>query len=85
MLAHLHLRTNHIISGQPASQQLYPQALCLIANSLSQHPNVSMYRCQLLAINMRHMNAAMHVLLSTNEEDDILCIQEPWFSRIGVQ
>ena len=31
------------------------------------------------------MNAAMHALLSTNEEDDLLCVQEPWFQRIGVQ
>ena len=34
---------------------------------------------------MRQMNAAMHALLSTNEEDDLLCVQEPWFNRIGVQ
>ena len=33
---------------------------------------------------MRRMNVAMHALLSTNEEDDILCVQEPWFNRIGV-
>ena len=34
---------------------------------------------------MRRMNAAMHALLSTNEEDDLICVQEPWFQRIGVQ
>ena len=44
-----------------------------------------MYKCSILSANMRRMNAAMHALLSTNEEDDLLCIQEPWFNRIGVQ
>ena len=44
-----------------------------------------MYRCNILSVNMRRMNAAMHALLSTNEEDDLLCVQEPWFHRIGVQ
>ena len=44
-----------------------------------------MYKCNILSVNMRRMNAAMHALLSTNEEDDLLCVQEPWFSRIGVR
>ena len=44
-----------------------------------------MYKCNILSVNMRRMNAAMHALLSTNEEDDLLCVQEPWFNRIGVQ
>ena len=44
-----------------------------------------MYRCNILSVNMRRMNVAMHALLSTNEEDDILCIQEPWFNRISVR
>jgi hypothetical protein len=35
------------------------------------------------SINMRHCNAAMHVLLATNNTDDILFIQEPWFSTVG--
>jgi hypothetical protein len=26
----------------------------------------------------------MHTLLNTNKDDDILCVQEPWFNRIGV-
>ena len=46
---------------------------------------LSMYQCQLLAVNMRRMNAIMHALLSTNEDDDILCVQESWFSQIRVQ
>ena len=33
---------------------------------------------------MRHMNAAMHALLHTNTEDDILTVQAPWFGRVGV-
>ena len=33
---------------------------------------------------MRRRNAAMHALLETNTTDDIICSQEPWFSRIGV-
>ena len=32
---------------------------------------------------MRRRNAAMHSLLETNEDDDILCVQEPWFDKIG--
>lgn len=38
----------------------------------------------ILAVNMRRQNFAMHVLLATNNMDDILCVQEPWFDRIGV-
>jgi hypothetical protein len=34
-------------------------------------------------VNMRCRNAAMHALLATNTSDDILFIQEPWFSTIG--
>ena len=30
------------------------------------------------------MNAAMHALLHTNTDDDILAVQEPWFGRVGV-
>ena len=26
----------------------------------------------------------MHSLLATNETDDMICVTEPWFSRIGV-
>ena len=44
-----------------------------------------MYRCNILSVNMRRMNAAMHALLSTNEDNDLLCVQEPWFNRIGVR
>ena len=36
------------------------------------------------SINMRRRNGAMHALLNTNETDDILLIQEPWFGPIGV-
>ena len=38
----------------------------------------------LLAVNMRRRNFAMHALLASNVDDDILCVTEPWFSRIGV-
>ena len=38
-LARTHLRTNKIIAGRPASRQLYPEALCLIADDLSKHPD----------------------------------------------
>ena len=44
-----------------------------------------MYKCNILSVNMRRMNAAMHALLSTNKEDDLLCVQEPWFNQIEVQ
>ena len=37
------------------------------------------------SVNMRHMNASMHALLETNEEDVILLVQEPWFRRIGTK
>ncbi len=32
---------------------------------------------------MRRCNVAMHSLLETNETNDILCVQEPWFEKIG--
>jgi hypothetical protein len=32
---------------------------------------------------MRRCNAAMHTLLNNNGEDDLLCIQEPWFNPVG--
>jgi hypothetical protein len=35
------------------------------------------------SVNMRRRNAAMHALLATNTTDDILFIQEPWFSTVG--
>jgi hypothetical protein len=35
------------------------------------------------SVNMRRRNAAMHTLLATNLTDDILFIQEPWFSTVG--
>jgi hypothetical protein len=44
-----------------------------------------MSKRQFLSINMRCRNAAMHSLLETNTEDDVLFVQEPWFDRIGVE
>jgi hypothetical protein len=35
------------------------------------------------SVNMRRRNAAMHVLLNNNREDDLLCVQEPWFNPVG--
>jgi hypothetical protein len=35
------------------------------------------------SVNMRRHNAAMHALLTDNGEDDLLCVQEPWFNPIG--
>ena len=37
----------------------------------------------LSTVNMRCRNAMMHTLLNSNNEDDILFIQEPWFGNIG--
>ena len=37
------------------------------------------------SVNMRRRNAAMHALLNTNVDDDILCVQEPWFGEIGTK
>jgi hypothetical protein len=34
------------------------------------------------SINMQCRNAAMHMLLTTNTTDDILFVQEPWFSTV---
>jgi hypothetical protein len=34
-------------------------------------------------VNMRRRNAAMHALLNDNREDDLLCVQEPWFNPVG--
>jgi hypothetical protein len=42
-----------------------------------------MHSFSFASINMRRHNAAMHALLATNISDDILFIQEPWFSTIG--
>jgi hypothetical protein len=33
---------------------------------------------------MRRRNAAMHALLNDNGEDDLLCMQEPWFNPVGM-
>jgi hypothetical protein len=44
-----------------------------------------MSKRQFLSVNMRRRNAAMHSLLETNTEDDVLFVQEPWFDRIGVE
>ena len=33
--------------------------------------------------NMGRRNHAQHVMLEMNMEDDIICIQEPWWGRIG--
>jgi hypothetical protein len=35
------------------------------------------------SINMRRRNAAMHVLLNDNTEEDVLFVQEPWFNPVG--
>jgi Endonuclease-reverse transcriptase len=47
-------------------------------------PTTSMCEFSIASVNMRRRNEAMHALLNTNNEDDILCVQEPWFNRIGV-
>src|SRR6266404_1506285 len=38
----------------------------------------------LASVNMRRCNATMHTLLETNDSDDILFIQEPWFHMVLV-
>ena len=38
-LARTHLRTDKIIAGRPATRQLYPDALRIIADDLSKHPD----------------------------------------------
>jgi hypothetical protein len=35
------------------------------------------------SVNMRRRNAAMHALLNDNREEDLLCVQEPWFNPVG--
>jgi hypothetical protein len=42
-----------------------------------------MSRFSIGSVNMWRRNAAMHVLLATNEVDDILLVQEPWFNPVG--
>ena len=37
-----------------------------------------------MAINMRRRNFAMHALLTSNVDDDVLCFMEPWSSQVGV-
>jgi hypothetical protein len=43
-----------------------------------------MFSFSFASVNMRRRNAAMHALLETNSEDDILFVQEPWFNRVGI-
>ena len=43
-----------------------------------------MIKYNILSANMRRMNAAMHALLHTNTNDNILAVQESWFGRVGV-
>jgi hypothetical protein len=43
-----------------------------------------MHKFSFASVNMRRHNAAMHVLLNDNGEDDLLCIQEPWFNPVGM-
>ena len=43
-----------------------------------------MIKYNILSANMCRMNAAMHALLHTNTDDDVLAVQEPWFGRVGV-
>ena len=38
----------------------------------------------ILVVNMRCRNFAMHALLASNMDDDLLCVTEPWFACIGV-
>ncbi len=43
----------------------------------------NMHHTNILSVNMQCRNAAMHSLLETNQTDNILCVQEPWFKKIG--
>jgi hypothetical protein len=43
-----------------------------------------MHKFSFASVNMRRHNAAMHVLLNDNGEDDLLCIHEPWFNPVGM-
>ncbi|KAH8995554.1 hypothetical protein EDB86DRAFT_3077579 [Lactarius hatsudake] len=64
--------------GKPYSSP----GLCLTR----QVPNLAItppYAYSIASVNMGRRNQAMHVLLESNTQDDILCVQEPWFSRIG--
>jgi hypothetical protein len=42
-----------------------------------------MHKFSFASVNMRRRNAAMHALLNDNGEDDLLCVQEPWFNPVG--
>jgi len=44
-----------------------------------------MHNFSIGSANMGRRNHALHVLLETNELDDILCIQEPRWGRIGTK
>ena len=35
--------------------------------------------------NMGRRNHALHVLLEMNTQDDIICIQEPWWGHVGTK
>jgi hypothetical protein len=41
-----------------------------------------MHKFSFASVNMRRRNAAMHVLLNDNEEEDVLFVQEPWFNPV---
>jgi hypothetical protein len=42
-----------------------------------------MHKFSFASVNMRRHNAAMHVLLNDNGEEDVLFMQEPWFNPVG--
>lgn len=44
-----------------------------------------MTKFSIASVNMRRRNAAMHALLATNEDDDIILVQEPWWGQIGTR
>jgi hypothetical protein len=55
----------------PLCKQDHPQSLHL------------MCKFSFTSVNMRRHNAAMHALLNHNGEEDLLCVQEPWFNPVG--
>lgn len=44
-----------------------------------------MSKFAIAAVNMWRCNAATHALLATNDKDDIILVQEPWWGRIGTK
>ena len=48
-------------------------------------PTFPMHNFTITSANMGCQNHVLHLLLEMNTQDDIICIQEPWWGHIGTK